>query len=232
MLKYDKDRFKEAKELMVMEKNPIEVMDRRTLVFEALKDDIVAGNIKFGDKINENDYSIRYNISRTPLREALSKLEMLGIVERIPFKGVFLKSFNSARVKEIYEIRLELENIIYKEIMNTMDEKDFKKLDKIISKSEKYSISRNLQKFSETLEEFDEYLYSLSKKELSLKLLSELSFYLSIFKKTNPKMKETIAEHKEIIKNLKARDENGIYETLKLHLKNARDFVISTFENE
>lgn len=214
-----------------MKKNLIEIMDRRTLVFEALKNDIIAGNIKFGDKINENDYSIRYNISRTPLREALSKLEMLGIVERIPFKGVFLKSFNSAKVKEIYEIRLELENIIYKEIMNIMDEKDFKKLDKIISKSEKYSISRNLQKFSETLEEFDNYLYSLSKKELSLKLLSELSFYLSIFKKTNPKMKEIINEHKEIIKNLKARDEKGVYETLKLHLKNARDFVIGTFEN-
>lgn len=215
----------------MMKKNPIEVMDRRTLVFEALKNDIVAGNIKFGDKINENDYSIRYNISRTPLREALSKLEMLGIVERVPFKGVFLKSFDSAKVKEIYEIRLELENIIYKEIMNIMIDKDFKKLDKIIAKSEKYSLNKNLQKFSETLEEFDNYLYSLSKKELSLKLLSELSFYLSIFKKTNPNMEETIEEHKEIVKSLKLKNENEIYKILNHHLNNARDFVISTFKN-
>ena len=99
-----------------MKENAIEVMDRRTLVFEALKNDIINGNIRFGEKINENEYSIRYNISRTPLREALSKLEMMGIIERVPFKGVFLKKFNSEKVKEIYEIRLELEYIIYKEI--------------------------------------------------------------------------------------------------------------------
>ena len=148
-----------------MKENAIEVVDRRTLVFEALKNDIINGNIKFGEKINENEYSIRYNISRTPLREALSKLEMMGIIERVPFKGVFLKKFDLNKVKEIYEIRLELEYIIYKEIKEIMDEKHMKKIEKIMAKSKKYSENNNLIKFSETLEEFDNYLYSLSKKE-------------------------------------------------------------------
>lgn len=214
-----------------MSENAIEVMDRRTLVFEALKNDIISGNIKFGDKINENEYSVRYNISRTPLREALSKLEMMGIVERIPFKGVFLKSFSCAKVKEIYEIRLELENIIYKEIKEILTDKHIKKLEKIIAKSQKYSLSSNLAKFSETLEEFDSYLYSLSKKELSLKILSELSFYLNIFKKTNPNMEKTVEEHIQIVESLKSKDDKAIYEALKNHLFNAADYVVKTFDN-
>lgn len=214
-----------------MGENAIEVMDRRTLVFEALKSDIVSGNIKFGDKINENEYSTRYNISRTPLREALSKLEMMGIVERIPFKGVFLKSFSAAKVREIYEIRLELEYIIYKEIKEILTERHIKKLEKIVAKSQKYNLSNNLAKFSETLEEFDNYLYSLSRKELSLKILSELSFYMNIFKKTNLNMEKTVKEHMQIIETLKNKDEKAIYEALKGHLSNAADYVVKTFDN-
>lgn len=130
-----------------MKENAIEVMDRRTLVFEALKNDIINGNIKFGEKINENEYSIRYNISRTPLREALSKLEMMGIIERIPFKGVFLKKFDSEKVKEIYEIRLELEYIIYKEIKEIMTDKHIKKVEKIVAKVKNIITATILQNF-------------------------------------------------------------------------------------
>ena len=209
-----------------MKENAIEVMDRRTLVFEALKNDIINGNIRFGEKINENEYSIRYNISRTPLREALSKLEMMGIIERVPFKGVFLKKFNSEKVKEIYEIRLELEYII-KEIMT---DKHIKKVEKIVAKGQKYNNSNNLAKFSETLEEFDNYLYSLSKKELSLKILSELSFYMNIFKKTNPNMQETVDEHEKIIEALKEKDDEKIYKALEEHLYNAANYVVKTFD--
>ncbi|WP_462424569.1 GntR family transcriptional regulator [Fusobacterium ulcerans] len=213
-----------------MKENAIEVMDRRTLVFEALKNDIINGNIKFGEKINENEYSIRYNISRTPLREALSKLEMMGIIERIPFKGVFLKKFDSEKVKEIYEIRLELEYIIYKEIKEIMTDKHIKKVEKIVAKSQKYNNSNNLAKFSETLEEFDNYLYSLSKKELSLKILSELSFYMNIFKKTNPNMQETVDEHEKIIEALKEKNDDKIYAALGERLDNAAEYVVKTFD--
>lgn len=213
-----------------MKENAIEVMDRRTLVFEALKNDIINGNIKFGEKINENEYSIRYNISRTPLREALSKLEMMGIIERVPFKGVFLKKFDSNKVKEIYEIRLELEYIIYKEIKEIMTDKHVKKIEKIVAKSQKYNNGNNLTKFSETLEEFDNYLYSLSKKELSLKILSELSFYMNIFKKTNPNMQETVDEHEKIIEALKEKNDEKIYKALEEHLENAANYVVKTFD--
>ena len=213
-----------------MRENAIEVMDRRTLVFEALKNDIINGNIKFGEKINENEYSIRYNISRTPLREALSKLEMMGIIERIPFKGVFLKKFDSNKVKEIYEIRLELEYIIYKEIKDIMTDKHIKKVEKIIAKSQKYTTTNNLAKFSETLEEFDNYLYSLSKKELSLKILSELSFYMNIFKKTNTNMQATVDEHEKIILALKEKNNDKIYLALEEHLDNAAEYVVKTFD--
>lgn len=213
-----------------MKENAIEVMDRRTLVFEALKNDIINGNIRFGEKINENEYSIRYNISRTPLREALSKLEMMGIIERVPFKGVFLKKFNSEKVKEIYEIRLELEYIIYKEIKEIMTDRHIKKVEKIVAKGQKYNNSNNLAKFSETLEEFDNYLYSLSKKELSLKILSELSFYMNIFKKTNPNMQETVDEHEKIIEALKEKDDEKIYKALEEHLYNAANYVVKTFD--
>ena len=59
-------------------------------LFSTIKDDILTGKLKSGEKLTEKVICNQYNISRTPVREALQKLEMEGLVESIPNRGFFV----------------------------------------------------------------------------------------------------------------------------------------------
>lgn len=74
-----------------------------------LKHAIITGEIPAGERIVETEYADRLHISRTPLREALRKLERDGLVEYVQRRGVIVRAFTIADVEEIYTIRNALE---------------------------------------------------------------------------------------------------------------------------
>ena len=88
----------------MMESRPI-----REIAYEVLKHAIITGEIPAGERIVETDYAERLHISRTPLREALRKLERDGLVEYVLRRGVVVRAFTIADVEEIYTIRNALE---------------------------------------------------------------------------------------------------------------------------
>ena len=88
----------------MMESRPI-----REIAYEVLKHAIITGEIPAGERIVETDYAERLHISRTPLREALRKLERDGLVEYVLRRGVVVRAFTMEDVDEIYTIRNALE---------------------------------------------------------------------------------------------------------------------------
>ena len=88
----------------MLESRPI-----REIAYEMLKHAIITGEIPAGERIVETDYAERLHISRTPLREALRKLERDGLVEYVMRRGVVVRAFTIADVEEIYTIRNALE---------------------------------------------------------------------------------------------------------------------------
>ena len=91
----------------MMESRPI-----REIAYEVLKKAIITGEIPAGERIVETDYADRLHISRTPLREALRKLERDGLVEYVMRRGVIVHSFTAEDVEQIYTIRNCLEMLI------------------------------------------------------------------------------------------------------------------------
>ena len=88
----------------LMESRPI-----REVAYEVLKHAIITGEIPAGERIVETEYADRLHISRTPLREALRKLERDGLVEYVMRRGVVVRAFTLDDVEEIYTIRNALE---------------------------------------------------------------------------------------------------------------------------
>lgn len=74
-------------------------------IAEAIRKMIVAGEMKPGDKINQRSVAQMLNVTTTPLREALSKLEQDGIVQRVAGAGVFVRSYTRSEVRQIYLLR-------------------------------------------------------------------------------------------------------------------------------
>jgi DNA-binding GntR family transcriptional regulator len=78
-------------------------------VYEALRRDIVEREFVPGEPLTEQDLSRRYGVSRTPVREALAKLERDRLVRVVPKKGAFVRSISHDDVRELYQMREALE---------------------------------------------------------------------------------------------------------------------------
>lgn len=76
---------------------------------DAIREDILAGRIPAGARIAEADVARQLSVSRTPIREALSRLAAEGLVELSPNRGARVTSWTTAELREIFEVRLRME---------------------------------------------------------------------------------------------------------------------------
>jgi DNA-binding GntR family transcriptional regulator len=77
-----------------------------------LRDEILAGRIAPGERLNLDEYRVRWGVSITPLRDAAKRLEADGLVTIIPRRGVFVATIDKEALFEIFEIRIALEPLI------------------------------------------------------------------------------------------------------------------------
>ena len=80
-------------------------------IAELLRDAIISGELKPRERLIEMDLSARYNVSRTPIREAIRNLEAAGLVKLIPYKGAIVADVDVAEIQSIYEVRATLEGM-------------------------------------------------------------------------------------------------------------------------
>src|SRR5690606_38504851 len=84
-------------------------MSQSQIVRVALEDDIISGRLQAGDKLDEQQLAARFEVSRTPVREALRHLEAQGIVQVRPRMGAVVASFSIPDVIEMFEVMAQLE---------------------------------------------------------------------------------------------------------------------------
>ncbi len=80
-------------------------------VARTLEDEIVSGAVAPGQVLRQEGVCARFGVSRTPVREALQRLEALGLVTALPNRGARVRSISSAELREAFMIRAELESL-------------------------------------------------------------------------------------------------------------------------
>jgi DNA-binding GntR family transcriptional regulator len=120
----------------------------RDQIYDHLRGDIKRGALKPGALINMDNLSKELSISKTPLREALIKLECQGFVEMLPRRGVRVKELTYGELKEYYEIIGFLESSVVYSVFDQL---------RSSSKIEKMKHSNAQQKISLNNQEFDRY---------------------------------------------------------------------------
>lgn len=103
------------------------------MVVSYVKDRILSGTLKGGDRLIETDISTHFNISRAPVREAMRILNEQGLITFSPRKGNHVIEMKPAEIMEVFEIRTSLETQILRKILRNqmIKEEDFQQLTKI-----------------------------------------------------------------------------------------------------
>lgn len=207
------------------------MLQRDTLpmqVLNKLKDWIMDGKLKMGEKLNTEELARQLGVSRMPIREALKSLEKMGLAESIPYVGVKLVSLEQEDVLQIYLMRQLLEPLAAGEACKKITEEQIHELEEIhkeyIPIVEADEI--DAKKLYLQNRKFHFAIYSISEMDRVCAMIESLWDTLSFFKliygrdviKNTNGAKNMIAEHQGYIDALKDRDaerlKKSLYDTL------------------
>lgn len=183
-------------------------------VYSALKDAITAMDI-YGDdvppKLDERRLAEELGVSRTPIREAISRLERDGLVVSIPRRGAFVVRKTKKEVMEIIYVWAALESMAARIATEHASDKEIAKLRTVFSKkTPKNNVDANIDEYSETNIKFHQTLINLAKCELLSKTAEDLLVHMRAIRaktiKEADRAKKSVIDHMHIIEAIESRD--------------------------
>lgn len=207
------------------------------IVVSYVKNRILSGVLKSGDKLIEADISSALNTSRAPVREAMRILNEQGIVSFSPRRGNQVLEMSPKEVLEVFEIRITLELQILHQLatQHILQEKDFQELHNLTQqmKSGEHQCSKDEDKvfLLNTLDlSFHRYLWTVSESSRRAQILEGLFYQLLIVMNQNivslGTFEEKAQEHLRILNALRTNQSPLILEEFMQHMRN---YVDATF---
>lgn len=212
------------------EDNLISIRER---VYLHIKDLILDGEFKAGDRLVERELAERLSISRTPIREALFRLESQGFVKTVPRKGVIVADISEKEIIEVFTILSSLEVLAAKLAVQKLDSDMESKFTASIKKVEEY-LNNPEEDASELHRELNHLLYSSAKNVKLYEMLSGLSDYIRAFAKIghkNPgRAKKSMEEHLKIMEAIVNREMEMAEYLTKIHIENSKKAYIEAVQ--
>ena len=179
-------------------------------VYSLLEQEIVEGRMKPGERIREKELSQRLGISRTPIREALLKLEMAGIVVCNSRRSYNVRILTAADVREIFEILGILEGAAVTSVAQEITPEDMELLDQYNEKMAETADSGDFHTFGAWNEKFHDVLLSKSRNHCLLEVCDSIRRRIYVFpvqpRTLSHLIDQSVREHMEIIRLAKAKD--------------------------
>jgi DNA-binding GntR family transcriptional regulator len=194
-----------------MKKKPIERHQTlREKILENIRDAILKGTLKAGERVSEPDLAERYGISRTPIREAFRQLESEGYLTVVPRKGAVVTSLSERDVEEFYSIKSILEGYAARLAAEKLTEKELERLETINKRLSRLATAGDVKSFFRIHNEFHELFIKASGNEKLLELILQLLKKfdrLRVASLSLPgRMEISVQEHDKIIEAFKNHD--------------------------
>jgi DNA-binding GntR family transcriptional regulator len=204
------------------------------IIFERVREDILSGKYVNGDKIVEAKLAEELGVSRTPVREALKQLELDGLVESLPNRGVIVKGITDQDIEDIYSIRLAIEAIAARWAVERMEDSEVEQLKEIYDLMEFYTFKEDVQKTFELNTKFHETMYRGTKSRYLEHVLKDFQLFIKSTRneslKSEGRIDRALEEHKRILDAFFNRDPEQAVEAIVGHLVNSRNNVSKLIE--
>lgn len=207
-----------------------------TRTFFILRDKILNEEYTKGQKLNEVVLAKELSISRTPIREALKQLELEGLVESIPNKGVYVIGFSPRDIDDMFEIRLALEGLAIELAIDRMDEEHLAKIKEIFELMEFYTQKDDQKKIAALNIDYHDAIYQSTCSQYFAQLLKDINYYVSVTSRhsiSQPERLDTaLEEHKAIFDAIVAHDKVKARNMIQSHIRSTQMLVRQFYEKK
>ena len=213
-----------------------EYLPLRDVVFNTLRQAILKGELKPGERLMEIALAEKLGVSRTPIREAMRKLELEGLVVMIPRRGAQVANITEKDLNDVLEVRIALENVAIEKACTRMSEEDMGRLWLAAKEFEHTMAEGNLVRLAEADVVFHEIIYRASDNKRLNQVLNNLREQIYRYRVEYLKEEETrnvlVKEHEERTKAIRQRDVKKAQEISFRHIENQRRAIIQSIEEE
>lgn len=197
-------------------------------VYTRLKEAIMEGKFPPGERLSPEELAKHFEVSITPIRDALKRLEGDALVEVVPRQGVFVSQFSADAIQEIFDIRHLIEQACVERLSEVSDEM-IQRIIEIMKQMEDLRDGgkfRHYPRFIELDTQFHAHIVTLRANKRLMELYEELQWPLQVMRgisHTNyHRAEETVAEHWAIVEALVERNVTTAQEKIATHLNNAK----------
>jgi DNA-binding GntR family transcriptional regulator len=201
--------------------------------YYSLRQFIIDGEMKPGEKLIESKLAEKIGISRTPIREALRRLELEGLVTYIPLQGAQVTRFDKKSIIDLYRCRATLEGLAASEAALNINKEQLSVIEESIMLAEQFHKKGDLQKTVEKNSLFHEIILLATNNNTLIQLMGQIKIQILRFRTITSiyGFRPTfMQEHKEIYESLKDKAHIEAGDLMKLHVERDLETILDKLE--
>ena len=203
----------------------------RELVCEHIREAIINGTFAPGERLMEIQMADEMGVSRTPVREAIRKLEMEGFVVMIPRRGTYVSNMSIKDTNDVYEIRISLDTLAAGLAAERISDEELEELQRLLVKVGAAIEKNDMAKVVEADIEFHDVLYKASRNERLRNIINNLREQITVIRGVSMRypgrLKDTQDEHRRLVECISARNVEKSQEMARIHLENAEKTLMA-----
>ncbi len=204
--------------------NMNEYLPLRDVVFNTLRQAILKGELAPGERLMEIQLAERLGVSRTPIREAIRKLELEGLVLMIPRKGAEVARISEKSLRDVLEVRRSLEELAIELACQRMTEDEVTELEQAQEQFKEAVSSGDAMRIAESDEAYHDVIYKGTYNDRLVQILNNLREQMYRYRleyiKDEDKRQILLLEHDNILKAVKQRKVEEAKEAMREHIDN------------
>jgi DNA-binding GntR family transcriptional regulator len=202
----------------------------RDVVFKTLRQGILTGELKPGERLMEIHLAQKLGVSRTPIREAIRKLELEGLVTMIPRRGAEVAQMTEKSLQDVMEVRRALDVLSAELACDRMTEEEKKALCQACQEFEKAVKAENFKKIAEKDVALHNIITEAARNDRLILLVNQLAEQMYRYRfeyiKDVSQHKLLIEEHKAIYESIISCNKDAAAKAAKIHIDNQENAVM------
>ena len=211
-----------------------EYLPLRDVVFNTLRHAILKGELEPGERLMEIALAQKLGVSRTPIREAIRKLELEGLVVMVPRKGAEVADITEKDLRDVLEVRTALEELSIELAIRNMDDEQFDNMKKTNEAFARNSEGDDLIKIAESDVAFHELIYMATGNKRLIQIINNLREQMYRYRLEYIKDKTTherlVQEHNRIIDAMQLGNVKEAKTAIKLHVENPEENILKSIK--
>lgn len=208
----------------------------RELVFESIREAIIGGQLPPGERLMEIQLAEEMGVSRTPVREAIRKLELEGLVVMIPRKGAYVSGLSMKDISDVFEIRGALEGLAAELASERITDEELENMERHLVRISEGIEKGDITSVVEIDTDFHSMLYTASRNQRLGQIINNLREQIQRFRQTSlsypGRMRVALEEHRRIIEAISARDAELARKLAAEHIENAENSWMEATRDE